>query len=296
MHTELTRYSKGSAFQFLEADTAEQSGCLVRIYPAEGIGEVFELGNAGLTLGRDSNCDIQLEDDSVSRRHAKIEPCPGGHTLIDLDSTNGVYIGQFRVDRQRLKADDRIRLGNQIFKYLSSDRIESQYHELVYKIMTTDGLTQVANKRYLLEIFERELARCGRTGKPLSLAMIDLDRFKSINDTYGHLAGDEVLAEFARRAKSLLRHDEVLARYGGEEFALVLADAPLAEAHVAAERLREAIASEPFVTERATFSVTVSIGLAETHPAAAERPTAIIARADAQLYAAKQAGRNCCVG
>ncbi len=289
---ELTRYSASSCFRWRAGDEQASPGCLVRIYPADNIGQVFELENRCLTIGREADCDIHLHDDSVSRHHATIGPLDGGYVITDLGSTNGVYVGDQRVGSCRLTADDRIRLGNQIFKYLASDHLEAQYHELVYKLMTTDGLTQVFNRRYLLEVLDRELARCRRTGRPLSVLMVDLDRFKVVNDTYGHLAGDEVLVEFACRAKALLRHDEVLARYGGEEFAVLLPDTPVGEAFLAAERLRGAIAAMPIATKRADVAITVSIGLVEAGRDNDEPAIAVLERADMLLYAAKQAGLN----
>ena len=96
--------------------------------------------------------------------------------------------------------------------------------------MTTDGLTQAYNKRYLLDVLEREVLRASRRGRPLSVLMFDVDHFKKINDTHGHLAGDEVLSELCRRVRGLLRQEEVLARYGGEEFVLVLPETPLDDA------------------------------------------------------------------
>ena len=137
---ELTRYSASSCFRWRAGDEQASPGCLVRIYPADNIGQVFELEHRSLTIGREADCDIHLHDDSVSRHHATIGPVDGGYVITDLGSTNGVYVGDHRVGICRLKADDRIRLGNQIFKYLASDHLEAQYHELVYKLMTTDGL------------------------------------------------------------------------------------------------------------------------------------------------------------
>ena len=159
--------------------------------------------------------------------HAVLESVRGEFVLTDLDSTNGTYVNDQRIDARQLNPGDRLRFGNQIFKFLSADRIEAEYHETVYDIMTTDGMTQAHSKRYLMEVVERELHRTQRTHRPLSLLMIDVDRFKDINDTFGHLTGDEVLIELCRRATGQLRRDEVLARYGGEEFVLVMADTPL---------------------------------------------------------------------
>jgi diguanylate cyclase (GGDEF)-like protein len=243
-------------------------------------------------LGRDASCEIELHDDSVSRKHAAIEPVAEGYLLTDLASRNGTYLNDQRIDARMLQNGDRIRLGNQILKFLSTDRIEADYHETVYKFMTTDGLTQVHNKRYLLEVLERECHRARRTSRPLSLLLMDLDRFKLINDTYGHLAGDEVLAEFCRRCRELLRRDEVLARYGGEEFALLMADTPIGTAYEVAERIRQAVAQSTFKTEQADIPVTVSMGAAETLGEGEAAAQELIQRADGLLYAAKQAGRN----
>ncbi len=196
-----------------------------------------------------------------------------------------------RIAQQELRIGDRVRFGNQIFKYLSAQDIESQYHEVVYRIMTTDGLTGTYNKRYLIETLERELACTVRHNETLSLAMLDLDRFKSINDTFGHLAGDAVLVEFARRAKSMVRSGEILARYGGEEFALLLPRTEQPQAIAAAERLRQAIAAQPVVFEQHSIPITVSIGLATiaAQPCTAQE---LIAIADERLYIAKNSGRN----
>jgi two-component system, cell cycle response regulator len=274
------------------ASHCERRSCLVRLYPAEGIGKFLELTDSLLVVGRDQSCGLELPDDSVSRNHASLEFVGGNYVLADLGSTNGTYVNDVRIESQQLNPGDRLRFGNQIFKFLSADRIEAEYHETIYGIVTTDGLTQTYSKRYLLEVVERELLRAQRTHRPLSVLMLDIDRFKQINDTFGHLAGDEVLVEVCRRAKAQLRREEVFARFGGEEFALVMTDTPLSAAHEVAERLRQAVAERPVQTEQGAVPVTVSIGVART---GGEEPlTAIefLDRVDRQLYAAKQGGRN----
>jgi diguanylate cyclase (GGDEF)-like protein len=158
--------------------------------------------------------------------------------------------------------------------------------------MTTDGLTGVANKRYLMEILDRDWEHAVHEGSSLALLMMDLDKFKSINDTHGHPAGDAVLVEFARRARSVVRSTDLLARFGGEEFSVLMAHADLAEASEVAERIREAVAARPILFEETSIPVTVSIGLAVAHPKGNDRPADLIAQADALLYEAKQAGRN----
>ncbi len=206
-----TRFSQTSYVPAEPRNWAEQPCRLVRIYPASNIGQVVELTGQTLVIGRDADSHLELPDDSVSRRHALLEPNESGYLLTDLDSTNGTYVNDTRVVTRQLQPGDRVRFGNQIFKFLATNQIEAEYHETVYKIMTTDGLTQAFNKRYFSEVLEREFVRSQRTNRPLSLLVIDLDKFKLINDTYGHLAGDEVLSELCRRIKQLLRRDEVLA-------------------------------------------------------------------------------------
>ncbi len=127
-------------------------------------------------------------------------------------------------------------------------------------MMTTDGLTQVYNKRFFIENAQRELSSSARTGEKLCVLLMDLDKFKSVNDTHGHLAGDAVLVEFASRVKNVLRSGELFARYGGEEFVLLCTRSSLADAAATAERIRAVAASEPVCFEEIQIPITVSIG------------------------------------
>ena len=271
---------------------ASGKSCLVKIYPPGSTDGLIALGDGPLLVGRDAKCDLVLADDSLSRRHAKIEKRDGRFYVTDLDSTNGTYVNNERTAEAVLQAGDHIRLGNQIFKFLSADNVEAQYHEAVFQMMTTDGLTGAYNKRYLVDVLARELLSSQRHARSLSLMMIDIDRFKKINDRYGHLAGDEVLQQLCDRARRVLRRQEVLARYGGEEFAVVMTDTPLAEAAQVAERLRAAVAGEPFATAEAAIEVTVSIGIADTRGEDHLSPIHLIQQADQKLYEAKRSGRN----
>ena len=154
---------------------------------------------------------------------------------------------------------------------------------------THDGLTGLLNRNSILDRLEEELARNERESKSVSLLMVDLDHFKSINDTYGHLSGDAVLRETAARMRAVARSYDSLGRYGGEEFLVVLpgCDLPAAIAH--AERLREAIASLPFSLSPHQLSVTCSVGVMNSNGLTAE---SMIRRADENLYEAKSHGRN----
>lgn len=290
--TLMTRWSESLGGPFPPKESKDPTCCLVCIHPSDRLGRVVTLGSGALVVGRETGCELELVDDSVSRRHAVLRPTPGGYTVIDLDSTNGTYVNDVRIETRKLEPGDRLRFGNQIFKYLSGDRFEAEFLEASYRMMTTDGLTQTFNKRYLLDVAQRELRHTRRTGRPLSLLLIDVDHFKAVNDTHGHLAGDEVLIELGSRLRGLLRGDEVLARYGGEEFCLLLPETTLDEARQVAERVRVAVERTVFPTERATLNVTVSIGVATTGGQEDMTVAQLIDQADRKLYEAKRGGRN----
>ncbi len=153
-----------------------------------------------------------------------------------------------------------------------------------------DELTGLINRRHMLELLEQERQRCVRSGRTFCVAMIDIDRFKEVNDRYGHAAGDEVLQRLAREALSAVRVADVLARWGGDEFVLLLSDARLQLARGGVERVRQRIEAVSLRVGEQALQVTISAGLAE-HIAGESVATAL-ARADAALYEAKAQGRN----
>src|SRR5262249_38688527 len=142
---------------------------------------------------------------------------------------------------EMMRDGDYLRIGNTIFRFLSGGNVESEYHEEIYRLTIMDALTHVHNRRYLLEFLDRELLRTIRHARPLAFLLFDLDLFKTINDQFGHLAGDSALRELAGMVRNMLRPEDLLARYGGEEFGLVLVETTQSEAKAFAERLRETI-------------------------------------------------------
>ncbi len=158
------------------------------------------------------------------------------------------------------------------------------------EIASHDDLTGLPNRRHMQEWMPYELSRGDRTGKPLCVAMLDLDHFKRINDTHGHAAGDEVLRIFARQASIMLRGADVLARWGGEEFLLVMPETSLAEARIALERLARHLAEPASWGACANHAVSFSAGLVQREPA--QPLDMLLQRADAALYEAKRRGRD----
>ena len=269
-----------------------QKACLVLIYPAGAeLGKRYEMQCGDeVTIGRGADCRIQVDRDSVSRRHASVTFTPEGWQVADLGSTNGSYVNDAPISTCRLQDGDLVKIGNAIFKFLVGGNVESSYHEEIYRMTICDGLTAVHNKRYLTETLEKELLRSARHGRPLSLLMLDIDHFKQVNDKCGHLTGDYVLREMARRISTRVRKDEVFARYGGEEFALILPETGREQAIKVAEDVRKLVAADPFEFEADKLQITISIGVGTTSEELSV--DAFIRIADDNLYKAKRSGRN----
>ncbi len=260
-----------------------------------------------VTLGRDAACTYRFDDPSVSSLHARIVIIGGEHMFADNKSTNGTFVNEVRVaDPVHLRNGDQIRLGPKItLRFALLDEDEEASMKRMYEAALYDGLTHVFNRKHLEERLDAEVAFAVRHNTELSVAILDIDFFKKVNDTYGHPAGDAVLKHVATILGRTLRTEDLLARYGGEEFVMVARGIPLAGACVAAERLRVAVASSKVAwthhapsgeEQQIDLSVTSSAGVASlTCCDSKDKPT-LLRIADQRLYQAKQNGRNCIVG
>jgi two-component system chemotaxis response regulator CheY len=159
-------------------------------------------------------------------------------------------------------------------------------------LATHDPLTQLWNRRAILEHLSREAARAQREQTSLAVLIADVDRFKEVNDSRGHLVGDRVLCEVARRMSAALRPYDLLGRFGGEEFLITLTTTAAEAAAVVAERLRAAVAATPFSAGGAEFPLSISVGAATSAPGASTDTEKLLHAADAALYCAKNEGRN----
>jgi two-component system, cell cycle response regulator len=273
--------------------TTNRDACLVHIYPTgPGMGCRYPLTDSPLVIGRGGDCDIRINDHSVSRRHARVQPGADGYYAVDLQSTNGTFVNDVPASMCKLKDGDYLRVGNCIYRFLAGGNVESEYHEEIYRLTIIDALTEIHNKRYLLEFLDRELSRSARYERPLAILLFDIDMFKAVNDDLGHLGGDFTLRELAACVKAVIRKEELFARYGGEEFAVVLPETSPEGAYRVGERIRSLVANHPFQYEGKSYRVTISLGVATTSGDAALTPAELIRQADDRLYQAKREGRN----
>jgi diguanylate cyclase (GGDEF)-like protein len=260
------------------------------------------------TVGRRTDLDLHFDIDSVSRRHGRFLRSGDDWWVEDQGSTNGTFVNDVAITRRKLEDGDIVRFGEAVVKFLAGTNIERAYHEEIYRLSILDGLTGIHNKRFFDEVLEREVARTMRHGGAVTLVLFDIDHFKKVNDTYGHLAGDTILVTLCRRLRPRVRREDVLARIGGEEFACLLPETHRPGALAFAEDMRDLVAREPFTADGIVIPVTISLGVAlfeqrEAQPARADdgaqrasyavrEALDLLKRADEKLYDAKHAGRN----
>jgi len=258
------------------------------------LGSRFRLSpGSTLEIGRSASVRISLPEVlSLSRKHARLRYMGAAVTIEDLGSTNGTYVnGQPVHGRTVLRSGDRFQTAAVHFKFLHEQDVENAYHLAIYELVARDGLTEIFNKRKYEEEVQRELSRALRHKRPLSLIIFDLDEFKQINDTYGHLCGDFVLKQVALLARELVRPEQVLARVGGDEFVILAPETPIAGAKALAAKLRDRIVGLDHRYGDLRISITCSFGVAELDETMST-PQDLYHAADSALLLAKRSGRN----
>jgi diguanylate cyclase (GGDEF)-like protein len=266
--------------------------CLI-VLAGLSTGEMFKLEAARSVIGRSPKAEIRLSDEGVSREHAAVCIKAGDVYLEDLGSTNGTFCNGARVSRRTLEDGDKIMIGSTtILKFTYHDKFDEDFQKQMYESALRDGLTKVFNRKHFNDLFAKEFAFSTRHTSPLSLLFIDIDHFKKVNDTYGHPAGDYVLAEVSGVLAGTIRGEDVLARFGGEEFCVLCRGIDMVSARDLAERLRKEVADKRMIFGGKLITVTISVGLAAMPDPTITQAGLLLAAADRALYDAKRQGRN----
>jgi len=290
---EATRITKLSSLETETRARRRQVGAYLVVLQGSNVGEMHKIDGPELVIGRAMSANVRLNDDGISRRHCRLLQVGGDVIIEDLGSANGTLVNGELVQHHPLKEGDKILLGaTTMLKFTYQDKLDETFQQQMYDAAARDGLTRAYNKKFFLDRFETEFAFARRHKSLLSLIMFDVDHFKKVNDTYGHLAGDAVLVHLARITQSMIRTEDIFARYGGEEFAIICRGTPLANAALVGERLRVAVEQAVFDYQQQRLPVTISVGVAALAEANAGTTQALINEADEALYEAKRTGRN----
>lgn len=257
-----------------------------------------------VTLGRAVEADLRVNDFRASRLHARIaaerDPVSNRvrYKITDLGSTNGTLVNGQLVSEAFLSEGDKVTIGDHLFRFEMLDEIDREFQQQIHRLLAHDELTGLLTSKSFFSELRREAGRAESESLPFCVLMMDIDYFKLVNDSYGHLVGSQTLEEIGGVIKRALRAGDVAARFGGEEFAAFLLDADYAQGLVAAERVRAAIEMYEFAAVRKGSSgelkshhITISIGVA-AFPDDARDPIELVELADSALYRAKGNGRN----
>ncbi|MFO0675228.1 MAG: GGDEF domain-containing protein [Polyangiaceae bacterium] len=258
-------------------------------------GQVFTVDDRETIIGRSRDAHVRIDDVGISRTHTRVVRGLDGRFLVeDMGSTNGTFVGGVRVQRVELHSGDQVQIGpNVVLRFTVMDEAEESLARQLYESSTRDALTRAWNRKYFVERLQSEVAYANRHRTRLGILLFDLDHFKKVNDTHGHLAGDEVLRAVSREVAKLIRVEDVFARFGGEEFVILVRGIELTNIALFAERVRRSVERLVIAWEKLSLRQTVSIGVAALSECGPE-PTseALLQLADERLYRAKGAGRN----
>ena len=253
-------------------------------------------------LGRALRADVRLNDAGISRQHARIKSITHAenktteYVLTDLNSRNGTLLNGQKITQEVLQNGDKITIGGFILRFELLDEIDREYHRQIRRLLSHDDLTGLLSSRSFFSELRREAELAKQENRTFCVLMMDVDYFKTVNDTYGHLTGSKNLEEIGFCITQKLRSGDAAARFGGEEFAAFLLDAELAQGLIAADRIRAGIEEYEFSIIRQgkraeSHRITISIGVA-VFPNDSHDPIELIEMADSALYHAKREGRN----
>jgi diguanylate cyclase (GGDEF)-like protein len=263
------------------------------IIEGDQIGKVFNLIKQQNIIGRVEDADITLDSPTVSRRHAEIIIQDQNSMLIkDLNSSNGTYVNGNKITETELHEGDIFSIGLYKLKVASLSKDDTAFFQRMMDNAEKDTLTGTYNKGFITRLLETITTQSGHSKRLVSIAMVDIDRFKSINDTYGHIAGDTVLKDIAGLLSTHLRAVDKFGRFGGEEFLIIFDRTSLNDARVISERIRKMVMEHKTLYGGQDIKVTISIGLASNEDKQIQNAESFIKLADEYLYTAKKNGRN----
>ena len=290
---EATRITSLSSLESELRARKQQVAAYLVVLQGSNVGEMHKVEGPEVVVGRAMNVQVRLNDDGISRRHCRVLSIGGQVIIEDLGSANGTLVNGEMIQHHALKEGDKVRLGaNTMLKFTYQDKLDETFQQQMYDAALRDGLTKSYNKKFFVDRLDTEFAYAKRHKSMLSLVMFDVDHFKRVNDTYGHLAGDAVLVHLARITQATIRTEDILARYGGEEFAVICRGTPLLNAGVLGERLRARVEGENFDYQGTRLPVTISVGVAALPEANVATSPDLVKAADGALYEAKRSGRN----
>lgn len=261
--------------------------------PAMTLGRAWRVIDE-LLIGRAGEADLWLDEEGVSRKHAKIFAQGSTIQVSDLGSRNGTWVNGTRITHATLKESDLIQIGaSYILRFVYQDQLDEAAHRTLVDNATRDSLTGAYNRGSFLDLLRKDVSSAIRHRHHLSVAALDLDHFKLINDKYGHSTGDQVLRHFARTVSTLIRSEDTFGRIGGEEFALILRQCPEVDAAKKLEHIRQTVERlDVMAPGDQRVVVTVSIGVCGLEAGLVIADTELLEAADRALYEAKTAGRN----
>ncbi len=264
------------------------------VLAGDSVGRVVRLDrNHAMVAGRTRRCDIYFNCENISREHVRFDiDAKGVVVLTDLESTNGTLVNGKKIDSLTLRDGDRICMGNVILRFSLKDDLDFDLQQELYNKATRDPLTNAYNKRFFLDYLKKEFAHHQRYEKPMSVVFFDLDDFKRLNDTYGHLTGDLVLKSLAREIGEVLREEDIFARFGGEEFVALFRNTDGDRAAVIADKLLEVVRRMEFATPLEAFKVTATAGIATLVGTNFENAETLLKHADDRLFEGKARGKD----
>ena len=267
---------------------------VLTILTGSAAGFLHKVSKGAAVIGRATNAEVRVDDDGISRTHARLRAETDRAWVEDMGSRNGTFVNGVKISMPtELREGDKIQVGRgTVIRFGFQDDLDESFHENLLSSALRDSLTKLFNKRYFLDRLDAELKFAQRHRTAVSLLLLDLDHFKKVNDTLGHLAGDAVLAAVASALSKAVRNEDVVARYGGEEIAIILRAISFEAAVSTADRLRKLVEGAAIPFDGKDLRVTVSIGVAEYPTTPAKQIDELIEAADKALYRAKNAGRN----